>query len=70
MFRGQFGTRNYPVNEASMNFMFTLGGLTFMSGYVRPSVDPSDGWSMGGLCFHQKQEKSMILITNKLQDDD
>ena len=27
MFRGQFGTRICPVNEASMNLMFMLGGL-------------------------------------------
>ena len=33
MFLGQFGTRNCPVNEASMNFMILLGDLT----YIHPS---------------------------------
>ena len=30
MIRGQFGTRNYPVNEASMNLMILLGGLAMI----------------------------------------
>ena len=36
MFRGQFGTRNCPVNEASMNLMILLGGL--MHTHERASV--------------------------------
>ena len=50
MFHGQFGTRNCPVNEASMNLMNLLGGLIFIGSIRDPIQKFGDFPFFGSFC--------------------